>query len=248
MAKPTAAPAAPAATWVHVSNVTPWDANPYDHPEAQVETLADSIEEYGWGRPALVWLPPGEVFDPLADHRLIAGHGARQGFLRLCERNGGSFRVKGSPAADTVLVRPMALSEGQAAGLALIDNESDTLRARDESAVARLLASMGQAEALALPTGLDDDSTMRLLAMLGSPGEATIREPAQGSTEAPGAKRLLELTDDVAVSQVRMVQLFLDTDTHPGFIADTVALKAEWGADLSLTDVVLRAVREAAES
>ena len=45
-----------------------------------------------------------------------------------------------------------------------------------------------------------------------------------------------------------MVQLFLDTDTHPGFIADTVALKAEWGADLSLTDVVLRAVREAAES
>lgn len=235
----------PTATWVHVSQVQPWDANPYDHPPEQVTDLADSIEEYGWGRPALVWLPPGEAFDPQADHRLMAGHGATQGFRELIKRHGGSYTVAGAPEPNMMLVRPMQLSEGQAAGLALMDNESDRLRERDDDAVARVLATLGREAAVALPTGLAEDDVMRLLATLGNPAEATLREPAQDDTGPPGTKRVMELTDDVPVSQVRMIQLFLNTDTHPPFIAAVADLKAQWGDDLSLTDVVERAVMEA---
>ena len=246
----TSPAAHPDTSWMLVQQLQPHPSNPYTHPPEQLDQLADSLEEYGQGRTVLAHLMPGESFDPLASYPLLAGHGLSAGFQRLIERHGGSYTLPGAPAPNMLLVRPVALPPAKALGLIAMDNESDQLRGRDDDALARLLAQLGD-DVWTMPLGLDDDDTASLLASLTAAEAAPIRAPSPAPGEAvKGPQQPAQAPVEggaVAPSQVRMVQLFFDTETHPAFIEAVQALKDLWGANLSLTDVVQRAVLIAAE-
>lgn len=76
-----------------------YEANAKKHPPEQIESLAKSIRKFGWTSPIIVW----------KDGTIIAGHGRRQGALKL-----GLKKVP-------VIVR-RDLSKAQADALRLADN------------------------------------------------------------------------------------------------------------------------------
>lgn len=76
-----------------------YEANAKKHPPEQIESLAKSIQKFGWTSPIIVW----------KDGTIIAGHGRRQGALKL-----GLKKVP-------VIVR-RDLTKAQADALRLADN------------------------------------------------------------------------------------------------------------------------------
>jgi hypothetical protein len=84
---------------VDISWLKEYEANAKKHPPEQIESLAKSIQKFGWTSPIIVW----------KDGTIIAGHGRRQGALKL-----GLKKVP-------VIVR-RDLTKAQADALRLADN------------------------------------------------------------------------------------------------------------------------------
>lgn len=106
----------PAAEWLPIQNLVPWDANPKRHPEAQVERLAATIRDVGWGEP---------IVARRKDLRVVAGH-ARLEAARLLK-------------LEVVPVRLVDLDDAQATRMALADNRLAELGEWDEEALGALL-------------------------------------------------------------------------------------------------------------
>jgi hypothetical protein len=47
--------------WVPLSSIRPYGRNPRRHSETQIRLLAQSLKQYGWIRPLVVWRATGEV-------------------------------------------------------------------------------------------------------------------------------------------------------------------------------------------
>ena len=47
--------------WVGLSSIRPYGRNPRRHSETQIRLLAQSLQQYGWIRPLVVWRETGEV-------------------------------------------------------------------------------------------------------------------------------------------------------------------------------------------
>lgn len=141
------------AEWVRLESVHPWALNPYEHSDAQVRAIMESIQSFGWTRPILVRRANGEI---------IAGHGTYLAATRL--------------GLSEVLVRFSDLDEDKAHALA--DNELAKRAVRNDAQVAEIveaLQSRGHEQLLAI--ALQRKDIAKLLSKAVGTGGATPPEP-----------------------------------------------------------------------
>ena len=110
--------ATPAAEWVDILSITPWDKNPRKN-DAAVDEVVKSINRFGFGAPILA---------RSADRVVIAGHTRLKAALKI--------------GLDKVPVRFLDLDPGEANALALADNRLGELADWDDEALAALLREM----------------------------------------------------------------------------------------------------------
>lgn len=117
---PSTDPTAPDFAWVPIDRVKPWVQNPRKNARA-VGKVADSIREFGWGRPLVVnaW--------PTCDGELIIGHTA---WLAAHELK-----------LDVVPVRFRKMEPSAAHALAIADNKLGEIADWDADELGRIVAS-----------------------------------------------------------------------------------------------------------
>jgi hypothetical protein len=108
----------PAAEWILIDDLTPWEQNPR-HNEAAVDDVAKSIKRFGFGAPILA---------RLQDHVVIAGHTR----LKAAQKLG----------LDKVPVRFLDLDPAMARALALADNKLGEIAEWDDEALAAVLRDL----------------------------------------------------------------------------------------------------------
>ncbi len=123
----------PAATWVDVSDLTPWADNPRKNDGRPVEAVADSIKRFGFAAPIIARQEDGMV---------IAGHTRLKAAIKL--------------GLDRVPVRYLDLDPADSRLLALADNKVGELAEWDDEALARIVADIDGAE-LALAGFTEED-------------------------------------------------------------------------------------------
>jgi len=112
-------PDGPAAEWVPVDSLRPWDRNPRVHGDT-VDLVAESIRRFGWGAPILA----------RRDGTIIAGHARYQAARKL--------------GLDRVPVRRLDLDDDEAAALALADNKLVERSAWDDEGLADILRDLDE--------------------------------------------------------------------------------------------------------
>lgn len=113
----------PAAVWVEIKSLKPWDRNPRKNQPA-IKPVADSIKRFGFGAPILARRADGEI---------IAGH-----TRILAAESLGLARVP---------VRYLDLDPAEAHLLALADNKLNEKAEWDDAEVARILSEYGLEDA-----------------------------------------------------------------------------------------------------
>jgi hypothetical protein len=137
----------PAAEWVEIDSLTPWDKNPRRN-AAAVSEVAKSIQRFGFASP---------IIARQADRVVIAGH------TRLLAAR--------SLGLDKVLVRFLDLDPAQARALALADNKLGELAEWDAGLLADVLREL-EAESVDLDgLGFSGEELDELLKGAGEPGE-----------------------------------------------------------------------------
>jgi hypothetical protein len=151
--------ASPAAVWVGIATVAPWDDNPRLNAGRPVEVVADSIRLLGWGRTLGVW-----------HGRLVWGHTARLAALQLIAAWAAMSDAGRKAALDNddpnkrwhpdairaaeARVVPVRyrddLTQREAEQLAIVDNRSNELAQWDMPALLDLLGGFGIAEVEAM--------------------------------------------------------------------------------------------------
>jgi len=106
------------ARWVNIDAIQAWDKNPRNNEHA-VQSVADSIERFGWGSPIIARKSDGVV---------IAGHTRLKAAQRL--------------KMDKVLVRYLDLDPAEAAALALADNKIGELADWDDEGLRAVLLEL----------------------------------------------------------------------------------------------------------
>lgn len=106
------------ARWVAIDAVQAWDKNPRNNEHA-VQSVADSIQRFGWGSPIIARKSDGVV---------IAGHTRLKAAQRL--------------KMDKVLVRYLDLDPAEAAALALADNKIGELADWDDEGLRAVLLEL----------------------------------------------------------------------------------------------------------
>jgi len=164
--KPVSAPNQPAAVYVLVTGLKPWDRNPRKNSEA-VAPVADSIKRFGFGAPILA---------RLANRRIIAGH-----TRLLAAKKLGMTHVP---------VRFLDISEADAQLLALADNKLGEIAIWDDRVLARVVADL-KAQNVALDaSGFDAKEIDRLLAELNAQDLANVvEEPTPAPPKNPQSVR-----------------------------------------------------------
>ena len=104
--------------WVAIDAIQAWDKNPRNNEHA-VQSVADSIQRFGWGSPIIARKSDGVV---------IAGHTRLKAAQRL--------------KMDKVLVRYLDLDPAEAAALALADNKIGELADWDDEGLRAVLLEL----------------------------------------------------------------------------------------------------------
>lgn len=157
--------ALPAAVWVDIQTVAPWDDNPRLNAGRPVDVVADSIRLLGWGRTLGVWRG-----------RLVWGHTARLAALQLITAWSAMSDAQRKAAVDNddptkrwhpeairaaeACVVPVRyrddLTKREAEQLAVVDNRSNELAQWDMPALLDLLSGFGVAEVEAMGFSSDE--------------------------------------------------------------------------------------------
>jgi DNA modification methylase len=159
------------AEWVELDAVHPWPMNPYEHSDAQVRAIMESIQTFGWMRPILARRENGEI---------SAGHGTYAAAKRL--------------GMAKVLVRFVDLDEDTSHAYALADNELAKRAVRNDAHVAEIvegLQSRGHDALLAIALQRKDIS--QLLSKAVGSGSGTPPEPQLDHIDALRTKWNTEL-------------------------------------------------------
>ena len=160
-------PAEPAAVWLPITDLRPWDKNPRRNAEA-VAKVADSIQRFGFGAP---------IIAREADRTIIAGH-----TRWLAAKKLGLQRVP---------VRLLDLDPADAQLLALADNKLGEIAEWDDDMLARVLEDLKAGNADLAASGFDTKEIDRLLADLAADRLADVEEdplpePPANPTSVPG--------------------------------------------------------------
>jgi ParB-like chromosome segregation protein Spo0J len=200
--------------------------NARTHPDENVEAIRRSLAEFGQDQPLVVQVP---------------GNVVRKG-------NG---RLRAARQLGWTWIAALRVSEGdlRAAARAVADNRSGDLARWDDRVLAQLLKRFQEApaEEAAPAVGFKPEQIERILSRYAPPPlqAGTAPGAAPGPGEAAPGEDAEEEPEAPLTSQVRMVNLFLNTTTLPPFLEHVQSLQARWGTQ-NTTDTVLRAVREAA--
>lgn len=192
------------------------------HDARSIEAIAASLATFGQQKPVV-----------LVGNKVIAGNGAVVAARKL-----GWTHIAAVAFPD----------EHTARAYALADNRTAELSQWDNTALAAALDAVN-AQGLADATGFTVDEMMKIagevtdaaIVAAGKPEEKAIA-PEVAAAAQRNAEPLVGNT-----SHVRMVQLFLNEETHPIFMERIRALSAVVGKD-NVTDVVFEAVRVLYES
>ena len=149
---------APAAEWVHVSDLHPWPGNYNDHGPEQLEALHAAIDRRGWGAPILAHRGTGQVVD---------GHG-RLEVARAKIADDPTWQLPDAPGPGQVPVRWRDGTWEECEEEALAANLIPRLSRIDDRRMGQVLAAVssrngGVSEVVARSVGLDRERVAGLL-------------------------------------------------------------------------------------
>jgi hypothetical protein len=224
-----------------------WQDNAKKHDE---KGLFDSIERFGF-------VDPPHWDATLNDGRggIVFGNGRTESIVSaLIEaRKNGLEPPRGIPTHEGEWLIPISFgvnqeSEGEAIALGIDHNnltvsgsefsEFDIAKMWDMEGYVGLLSSIADLDIM--PITVDAEAIGNLLLGL---DRAEMNAPTTSGEQE--TEDIEEMDDDLPDSQVKMVQLFLDKETHPLFMEAISKLQAEQDYD-NLTHCVLSVICEAA--
>lgn len=216
---------------VSIDSLTPDPDNARRHTDRNLDSIAASLRAYGQRKPIVVQ-KQGMV--------VRAGNGTLDAAKRL-----------GWSEVAAIIVDEGDIS---ATAYALADNRTAELAEWDEPQLAKLLGRISSEDDYDPQTmGFEEAEVVKLLAKFGQLEDSTpwvpptFDQPSSGGGAQPssgGGAQPASDTPDLPVSHVRMVQLFLNADTHPQFLERVRALASDYGTN-NVTDTVMRALEEA---
>jgi hypothetical protein len=198
--------------------------NPAVHTDRQKDALATSIEEHGW-LAAPIW--------NATTRRLVDGHARVEEAKRRCEAS--------------IPVRVIRVSEEEEKRILASFDRIGELKRHDDSILAKLLSEC-TADGADVPAGWNEDELGDLLLKVDRAAQRDVSKStekeygeSQPSPRAPDDDEGPTPTGEP--SHVKMVQLFLTTETEPEFQAVIAKLKEQWGTE-NVTDTVVRAIND----
>ena len=210
---------------VPLEQLQPDTENPRTHDKRNLKAIKASLEAHGQVEPLVV---------QAGTMRVIAGNGRLQ-----------AMRALGWTEA-TVAV--MDVPDDQARRLSIVLNRTGELAGWDEGVLAHHLQALAELEGEAFAVADLGFSDQELEALVSAYAELPTEPSAAAPTTEP--QPTTEPTADPTTapapmpsSAVRLVQLYLDDDTHEPFQMAVRRLAKLWGTD-NITDTVHRAVMQ----
>ena len=141
---PDAEPPRPAAEWVRIGDLLPWERNPKAHPVENVAEIARSIVRFGFTEPIICWGSRKQV---------VAGHGRLLAAQMLYREDSGRKvatdqpgQAATDPADGLVPVRWIEFaSDHEAAAYAVADNRLTEKNPMDPALVAEIFLELDDA-------------------------------------------------------------------------------------------------------
>jgi len=193
MAREASPPApAPAAVYVHVSELRPNAKNPRAH-GGEITRLARTILRTAWGAP---------IVAQARSRRIIAGHGRHAAALLILAgleldgeaRGGAEHRFDpAAPGPGMVPVRFVDVSDAEADAMTVADNATGLQGTDDAAALLAMLSGFGRGTDLLAEIGYDDAA---LDALVKGAGNAVLSAAPPSSTSSPGDVERHEIIGD----------------------------------------------------
>jgi len=176
---PDAEPPRPAAEWVRIGDLLPWERNPKAHPVENVAEIARSIVRFGFTEPIICWGSRKQV---------VAGHGRLLAAQMLYREDSGRKvatdqpgQAATDPADGLVPVRWIEFaSDHEAAAYAVADNRLTEKNPMDPAQVAEIFLELDDAGVSLDGLGYGEEE---LRIMLDPPEEPT--NPSPTDDDAP---------------------------------------------------------------
>ena len=144
----------PAAVWLPIASLKPWDKNPRNN-EAAIEPVMASLKRFGWGAPLLARKATMEV---------IAGHTRLKAAIRL--------------GHTEVPVRVLDITEDEAHALAVADNRTGEFAEWSDEGLIEILGHLAEETDLGLEgTGYDVDQLEELEKLTEAAANRKVVEP-----------------------------------------------------------------------
>lgn len=160
----------PAADWVSIGSLTPWERNPRNN-DGAVDAVAKSITRFGFASPIIARRSDGVI---------IAGHTRFKAAQRL--------------GLDKVLVRYLDLDPAEAAALAIADNKIGEIAEWDAAGLADVLRDLNAEEVDLGGLGFSDDELAGLLGEMakeaGAGGEGGANEAPKIEGDSPYTRKI----------------------------------------------------------
>jgi hypothetical protein len=160
MTTPDATP--PAAEWVALDGLAPWDRNARQHSDDSTTKLAAGIRRFGFLVPLTAWR---------SESRIAAGHGRRLAMQALLHEDPNFVPRNAPPGVGPGMVPVMFedfASEAQFKAFAIADNRQAKNAEDDDEAIARLLHELDMEGMDFDGMGFGDDEVSTLLEDLAS--------------------------------------------------------------------------------
>jgi len=152
----------PAAEWVRIGDLLPWERNPKAHPTENVAEIARSIVRFGFTEPIIPWKSRKQV---------VAGHGRLLAAQMLYREDPGRKLAPDQPGEAAtrpedglVPVRWIEfLNDHEAAAYAIADNRLTEKNPMDAALVAEIFVELDDAGVSLEGLGYDSEELLRML-------------------------------------------------------------------------------------
>jgi len=176
----------PAAEWVRIGDLLPWERNPKAHPTESVAEIARSIVRFGFTEPIIPWRSRKQV---------VAGHGRLLAAQMLYREDPGRKLAPDQPGdAATrpedglVPVRWIEfLNDHEAAAYAIADNRLTEKNPMDAALVAEIFVELDDAGVSLEGLGYDSGELLRMLDQVAPPEQEVGSNPALEEAGEPAA-------------------------------------------------------------
>jgi len=187
----------PAAEWVRIGDLLPWERNPKAHPVENVAEIARSIVRFGFTEPIICWGSRKQV---------VAGHGRLLAAQMLYREDSGRKvatdqpgQAATDPADGLVPVRWIEFaSDHEAAAYAVADNRLTEKNPMDAALVAEIFLDLDAHGVSVEGLGYGEEELQMMLDPMGFSDDAAGVETEEGSTGEAGEK------EEVYTSKIKL--------------------------------------------